>query len=179
MKGDRERCLEAGMDGYVSKPIQAQKLEEEIGRAVAASARAQGWPAPSRAAEVEKPPAGIAAGPVFDVAAALERMGGDEELLREIAEMFLDDCPRLMSHLREAVARGDAGALGVAAHSLKGAAGNFYARAAVEGAQRLETAAEQGDLTGAAGALAETEVEVERLSQTLRLYRGGQVVCVS
>ncbi|MFL6210577.1 MAG: response regulator [Pyrinomonadaceae bacterium] len=187
LKGDRERCLKAGMDGYVSKPIQAQKLKEEIERTVPALAEMRRRPASAPPVESEKPPAGadvrppagIAVESIFDAAAALARVGGDEELLREIAELFLSDCPRLMSHIREAVVRGDAEALDFAAHSLKGAAGNFYAQAAVEAAQRLETLGGQGDLRAADETLAATEVEIERLAQALRLYCEGRVVCVS
>ena len=69
---------------------------------------------------------------------ALARVGGDVELLREIAVLFIEDCPRAFAEIREAVARGDTAKLENAAHSLKGSVANFGARDAVEAAFRLE-----------------------------------------
>jgi signal transduction histidine kinase/CheY-like chemotaxis protein len=187
MMGDRERCIEAGMDGYVSKPVHMQQLCEEIERVTSTFDAARGRldaeasvgsESQRGGVKVEKT-AGQDVASAFDAAAALDRVGGDEELLREIAEMFLSDCPKLISNLRGTVARGDAEALGFAAHYLKGVVGNFYARAAVEATQRLETLADEGDVGGAAEALAAAEAEVERLSRALEVYYEGQAVCVS
>src|SRR5205823_1268848 len=78
MKGDKERCLEAGMDGYVSKPVRADELRRAINEQTG----------PPRAA------------PQLDRAGALERVGGDAELLGELADLFRQDCPRLLEALR-------------------------------------------------------------------------------
>ena len=94
MKGDRERCLAAGMDGYVSKPIQPRELHEALERAAPAGP------------EVVPPPAAAVDG--VDLSAALARVGDDPELLAEITGLFLDGYPNQMDELREAVARGDA-----------------------------------------------------------------------
>jgi CheY-like chemotaxis protein/HPt (histidine-containing phosphotransfer) domain-containing protein len=178
MKGDRERCLKAGMDGYVSKPIQTRNLFEEIERIVPASTETEWEPDSARPVEGKETAAVLDVETIFDAAAALERTG-DDMLLREITEMFLGSYPKSMASLREAVTRGDSEALGFEAHSLKGAIGNFYAWAAFEAAQRLEELAEAGDLRNAGEALAAMEKEIKRLSRALELYYEGQIVCAS
>jgi hypothetical protein len=142
MKGDRERCLAGGMDDYVSKPIQPRELWQAIERLV---------------------PAGD---DVLDGRAALERVGGDKELLRELIEMFLADGPRLWEDVADALARGDAQKLGRAAHALKGSISAFSAAGAWSAAQRLEALAEQGG-PAAADAAAQLETEMGRLQSAL------------
>jgi PAS domain S-box-containing protein len=128
LKGDRERCREAGMDAYVSKPLRPQELFEVLeGLVTAADATP---PAPARL-EVQHA--------AFDMAAALDRVDGDTELLKELAGLFLGECPQWMAEIRQAIDQRDATKLHQAAHTLKGSVGNFGARAAFEAAQRLET----------------------------------------
>jgi len=83
---------------------------------------------------------------VLDEAAALERIGGDRQLLKEIAELFLQEYPELLETMRKALAAGDATLLERAAHSLKGSASNFGAHACVEAALNLERQARDQDL---------------------------------
>jgi two-component system sensor histidine kinase/response regulator len=78
------------------------------------------------------------AGAMFDREIALTRVGGDAELLKEIALLFLEDYPKVMTELRDAAERGDAKNLERAAHGLKGSVSNFGARAAVDAALSLE-----------------------------------------
>src|SRR5262245_3001762 len=105
MKGDRERCLEEGMDGYISKPLRPNELFESV-ESLAAVARAGSKPA--------APPCDEAM-PPFDEAIALRSVGGDRELLSEIIEAFLEECPRLTAALAAAILRGDAAAAHLAA----------------------------------------------------------------
>ncbi len=84
----------------------------------------------------------------LDYAVALERLGGDEELLQEVAQLFLDEYPTLMSEIQQAVAAGNARRLERAAHSLKGSVANFGADVAVQAALALEKIGRSGDLTG-------------------------------
>ena len=115
LKGDRERCLAAGMDGYVTKPLRPQELYEAL----------EGLPLASVAGAAA---AGSTSEPaVFDRDAALERMDGDVELLKELVGLFLDECPQRMAEIREALTRRDATKLRQAAHTLKGSVGNFGA----------------------------------------------------
>ncbi|MBV9122991.1 MAG: response regulator, partial [Planctomycetes bacterium] len=156
MKGDRERCLEAGMDAYVSKPIQMRDLFQAIDRL-----------APPEAPGAEPEPSALPESQIFDREAAVEEMGGSLELLREIAQVFLEDCPRMLGELRTALDDKDAVRLRRAAHSLKGSAANFSAPAAVEAAWKLEEMGRQGNLQGAAESLPELEQEVHRLRRAL------------
>jgi len=157
MKGDRQRCLAAGMDGYVSKPIEAAELFQAIGRLLAP--RSKPAAAPPKAANASEG--------IFDKTLALKRAGGDARLLREIAAVFLDVCPDQLAKLREAIARGDADAACRLAHSLKGAAGNFAAEPAFQAALRVEMRARSGDLGGINEAWAVMETEITRLAKAL------------
>jgi len=84
----------------------------------------------------------------LDHAVALERLGGDEELLQEVAGLFLEEYPSLMSEIHEAVKAGNAHRVERAAHSLKGSVANFGAESAVQAALALEKLGRSGDLTG-------------------------------
>ncbi len=134
MKGDRERCLAAGMDEYVAKPIRPNELFEALER----------LPLPTRSAGLA--PIGPGAEPAtLDMAAVLERMDGDVDLLKELAGLFLSECPQRLSDVRQAITQRDASGLMQAAHTIKGAVGNFGARDAVEAARRLEIDASESD----------------------------------
>jgi two-component system, sensor histidine kinase and response regulator len=128
LKGDRDRCLEAGMDAYVSKPLRPQALFEVLERLVYAADLAS--PAPEVRAQEHVD---------FDISEALERVDGDTELLKELATLFLCECPRWMAEIRQAIDQRDASKLHQAAHTLKGSVGNFGARAAFLAASQLET----------------------------------------
>jgi PAS domain S-box-containing protein len=156
MKGDRERCLEAGMDGYVTKPIQAGELWQTIRGVLPPQVRAALVPlAPEQMDEV------------LDRREALADVGGNVRLLREIAELFLDDCPRLMGEIRDAIARRDAFRLRRAAHTLKGSVSSFGAPKALAAVWRLERMGSAHDLTGAEEAQHTLEHEIGRLEQAL------------
>ncbi len=116
MKGDRERCLERGMDGYVSKPIQTRDLYAAI---------AALGPAEPAAPPEETEREAAAEGALVDPAEALARVGGDWELLRSLTEVFFDSYPAQLEQLREAVGHGDAPTVYRLAHTLVGAVGIF------------------------------------------------------
>jgi len=156
MKGDRERCLAAGMDGYTSKPIRIRELEQAIAQLVSPSKPAEG-PLPE---ETRKDG-------VIDGAALLAGVDGNRRLLREIIRLFLADCPRRLAGIKEAVRRGDTEALRIEAHTLKGSVGNFAAKQAFAAAQRLEIMGRDGDLTNACEARMALESELARLTEGL------------
>ena len=111
--------------------------------------------------------AAAATAPVVDRAALLDRVGGDEDLLREIASIFLDEYPALIQEIRTAVAAMDAKGVERAAHSLKGSVANFGAQSATEAAFRLETLGRSGRLEDAPVALDDLLSEFQQLHPAL------------
>ena len=152
MQGDRERCLAAGMDGYVTKPLRPTELFEVIESLTA--------PVPLPLAA---PMALPIAPEVFDRATLWARVDGDADLLCEIVDLFLADCPDRLAELRDALTRQDTSGLARAAHRFKGALGNISANTALTAVRQLETLAHAGDLQGVTTALARLEEELVRL----------------
>jgi PAS domain S-box-containing protein len=178
MKGDRERCLAAGMDGYVSKPIRDQELFEAIEHVLQAHSptrlvRSSDEPMvpqpPARAASPQEERVMIED---FDRAAALEHCGGDPQLLSELIAMFLVEIPGWMGNLSEGLSAGDAEKVKRTAHTIKGAVGTFGARPAQAAALRLETIGKQGELSNAGPAWEEMQAVIERLRQELGAHQG-------
>ncbi|MGQ9732778.1 MAG: response regulator [Candidatus Zipacnadales bacterium] len=146
MKGDRERCLAAGMDDYVSKPLKAAELYTAIRRALNIQE------ASSNPTDIRQP-----SPPVFDCKGLAERVGEDTELMREIVQIYLEDAPQEISKMREAAEAGDTERLARQAHSLKGASANVGAIGLREAAQSIEMAASQGDLAAVRTTLAQMD----------------------
>ena len=151
MKGDRERCLDAGMDEYVSKPIQ----KGDLFRAIQAVTPAGG-------SGTERVEAVESLAHVFDRQTALERVGDDEETLSEVIQLFLSDVPRQVDDIRTAIRERDHKRLESAAHSLKGAAGCLGGERTAAAAMRLEALSKQTDFCGATEGLTELEHELKR-----------------
>jgi signal transduction histidine kinase/CheY-like chemotaxis protein len=162
MKGDREHCIEKGMDAYVSKPLQPSVLFDLLEEL----APAAGEPGTRSHVPVDRPPLRVE----FDEAAALERLGGDRGLLKELIEMYRAECPRWLEDVRGAIRRGDGAALRRAAHTLRGAVGTFEASDAVDAAQRLERMGAEGNLANASEACGELEAALGRLEPGLAAY---------
>jgi CheY-like chemotaxis protein len=130
MNGDRDLCLAAGMDGYLSKPVNPSMLYtvvEDDAEPVAPAAE------PASRATVDEP-------------SLLQRLGGDEQLFTEVIQSFLDDCPARLGAIRDAVERRDAARVRTAAHALKGAAGNLSAIGLFTAAKNLEQLGADNDV---------------------------------
>ena len=152
MKGDRERCLQAGMDAYVAKPIQAAELYQAL-----ANLTSQGLPGKPNVPEEKPLPEEL------DRPAILERIGGDEEDLRQLAAMFMEESAELLQQIRAAVADKQGPLLRRAAHSLKGAVGIFGGDGVFRAAQKLEEIGRTNNLTEAEEVADVLERELDRL----------------
>jgi PAS domain S-box-containing protein len=159
LKEDRERCLAAGMDAYLAKPVETSVLLETI-TALTGGAPAEAATRPHSAT----PPSD----PADIYLSAMRRIvGDDEKLLREVIQVFLEDSPGKLSTLELALANRDAHALAVAAHAVKGSAAALGARHAVDAAARLEELARAANLAEADIAAAQVKEEIGRVSKAL------------
>jgi two-component system sensor histidine kinase/response regulator len=156
MKGDRERFIAAGMDGYVAKPVRDQELWEAIAAVVPADAGAE----PCEPCEPPAPPA-------LDRDAVLARVGGNLKLLRELTDVFGKDCSSLTGEIRAALDRRELGEAVRPAHTLKGVVGFFGTPAATQASLELETLAKKGDVDGASAALGTLLHAIQDIQQSL------------
>ena len=141
-EGDRERCLEAGMDDYVSKPISASKLFKAIDKLVPPGPEEKA-PAPA------KPTDDRNRSVTLNAEGLINSFENDQELFQELGDIFLNDSPQMLNTLRESLKNTDAQTVKRTAHSLKGMLRNFQAEAAAETAFELEQIGEQGKLDDA------------------------------
>jgi two-component system, sensor histidine kinase and response regulator len=158
MTGDRERCLEAGMDDYVSKPFETSRLIETILRTVndaraAASSRPSSTDGSSAARETR----------AYCRPKLLERSLDDEALAAELVDLFLESRQGQLDSLSDAARRADFAAAHRSAHTLKGSLATLCAEPACAAAAQVESAATAGELGRVEETLAVLEAEVGRL----------------
>jgi signal transduction histidine kinase/DNA-binding response OmpR family regulator len=184
MLGDREACLAGGMDDYVSKPIQIERLIEALSRVpqrkpraggargtgalVAAASKAANGTVSKDAALEDADPAQDAQAGAFSREAALLKMGGDEELLREVIVAFLEACDETVGAVEVAVRANDAKALRRAAHTLKGSVATFSTGAAYKTAFELERCGRDNSTETAPQTFARLREELGQMLPELR-----------
>jgi PAS domain S-box-containing protein len=169
MAPDRERCLVAGMDDYLAKPVELPRLEKTLARWTQKSRR---FPisAPksgSRPTSQSSPQPPDPAVPVFAPDSLLRRLMGDRELAATVLQAFLGDAPLQIEHLRARLAAQDAPGARLHAHSLKGAAGNVGGEALRHAAAAIETAAAAGHLAEANRGMPDLEAKLLELKHAI------------
>jgi two-component system sensor histidine kinase/response regulator len=160
MKGDRARCLQAGMDGYIMKPIRFGDIEKTL----SSFSDAQPVSAPSPSGKI-----------LWGKAEALEHLGGDEDLLREVCKIFLEESPKLLQKLQKAIADADPEAVMRAAHSLKGELGYLGAPGAAQAARELEDMGHEKNLSRATELFTLLERELTGLYLALKDPAGAML----
>ena len=151
MKGDRERCLAAGMDGYLSKPVKGREIEQALANIGSSES-------------VTPPPRPM----LWDRSTALERLGGDETLLQQILGIFLEEYPKHVAELESAVSAREAQRLERAAHSLKGELSYIGATEVSQSARRLEEMGRNRELESAGEVLATLEAQLFDFAEVVR-----------
>ena len=159
MKGAREKCLKAGMDDYLSKPIYPKELSDMLEKWIG---KQDASPQEEATVSDIEPAQNI-----FDKAGLLDRLMGDQELANEILGEFLEDVPRKFTALKEAIENGDAPSVQLQAHTIKGQSANVGGEALRETAFEIEKAGKTGDLETVKACMTELEAQFDRLKEAM------------
>jgi CheY-like chemotaxis protein len=155
MKGDREKCLSAGMDGYLSKPIRIDELKQTISEV-------------EKKRNTDQSPERNSLQAIGKLELLLDSVMGDRTLLVEMAELWLADSEKQERQIREGLDSGDAMMVQRAAHALKGSVGTFQACGAHQAAQQLEMFAKEADLVRARKAFEKLSTQIDLVRRDLR-----------
>jgi two-component system, sensor histidine kinase and response regulator len=177
MKGDRERCLDAGMDGYLSKPFRPNELFQAVEQFEASKSAAlrevnrkgeksysSRRPRRQKSKEIITPNPNL---PVFDKSEALHRVGGESEVLADLVTLFSQECPKQLDRIEQAYKEGDLPGMARAAHALKSSVAIFAAPAAHAAALQLEMMGRDGDAAEFPTAWETLHREIDRLKAAL------------
>jgi len=167
LKSDRDECTAAGMDDFVSKPLDRDKLIVLIYRYVSGQAQAEAEaprPAPPPAPEPTTPP--------IEMASLLERCMGNTELRARLLEKFANQAGELLRQISESAAAADIARLTLYSHTLKGSAINMSAAAVSKAAQQIETLAKSGEVKGIEDQLRQLQLEIDHCVAFVRSIAG-------
>ena len=175
MKGDREHCLEAGMDDYISKPFDPESLYRVVAAVSAEACATVGKPVTEEAS----PPTDVSTeesdpspeNGVIDWDVARKNTGNDAELLESLIQIFLAEYPHMLAEIRQAIDTSDAVLLRRAAHTLKGSAAIFGAQPVADAALRLEMMGRENNFALAAQGLERLEPRTLRLVEVFQATR--------